>query len=70
MCCAGCPEMSLPSSNNCPRVGAMSPLITRNVVVLPAPFAPTSATRSPGMIDIEMPCSARIGPYPASTSLS
>src|SRR5512132_174761 len=44
--------------------------IARSVVVLPAPFAPRSATTSPSSTRSETPWSARMGPYRAWTSFS
>ena len=47
---------------------AISPLVRvmlemlRRMVVLPAPFAPSSATTSPFSTVRETPCNARIGP--------
>jgi hypothetical protein len=38
------------------------PEIARSVVVLPAPFAPSSETACPSSTDRDTPCSARIGP--------
>ena len=38
------------------------PEIARSVVVLPAPFAPSSATTSPSSTESETSWSARIGP--------
>src|SRR5258707_6119927 len=43
------------------------PEIARRVVVLPAPFAPSSATISPSSTFSDSPCSATIGPYRAVT---
>ena len=43
------------------------PEIERSVVVLPAPFAPRIDTACPSSTASETPCSARIGPYRAST---
>ena len=41
-----------------PAVAGSSPEMTRSSVVLPAPFAPITATASPAFTDIEMPNSA------------
>src|SRR6266516_4848882 len=46
------------------------PEIARSVVVLPAPFAPSSETACPSSTDSETPWRALIGPYRASTSSS
>src|SRR5438067_225037 len=46
------------------------PDTARSVVVLPAPFGPSTATNSPSPTSSETPCSARIWPYRASTSSS
>src|SRR3954452_14376072 len=40
--------MSRPKSSIRPEVGGMSPLMTLNSVVFPAPFGPRMARRSPG----------------------
>ena len=65
--CAGRP--CSPSSSTSPLVLTV-PEIARSVVVLPAPFAPRIATKSPSSTLSETPCSARISPYRASTSRS
>ena len=40
--------MSSPSNWTSPDIGLMMPEMTRSVVVLPAPLAPSRATTSPG----------------------
>src|SRR5215471_1047127 len=49
---------------------ATTPEIARRVVVLPAPFAPRSATISPSSTVSDTPCNARTAPYRAWTSVS
>jgi hypothetical protein len=44
----GQPVMSLPNSRTCPEVAGRTPVTTLNSVVLPAPFGPMMALRSPG----------------------
>ena len=51
----------LPSKTSEPSVATM-PEIARSVVVLPAPFAPSSATISPSSTVSEMPCTAATCP--------
>jgi len=41
---------SLPNSSTCPALDGKIPVIRLNSVVLPAPFGPMIALRSPGMI--------------------
>ena len=55
--------MSSPSNRIAPAATGRSPEIARIVVVLPAPFAPISATISPSSTCRLMPCSAWIRPY-------
>jgi hypothetical protein len=55
---AGMREMSLPPNVMAPRFCSMSPARHRMNVVLPAPFAPTSATLSPRSTSMSRPCSA------------
>src|SRR5580765_3028190 len=62
-------ESCLPAKAT-PPVWRTSPDTARNVVVLPAPFAPSNATISPSSTWSDTPCSALIGPYRASTLLS
>ncbi len=45
--CGGRPETSWPSIRSAPAVGAMTPLIVRASVVLPAPLAPRMAIAWP-----------------------
>ena len=48
MRCGGSPVISRPSMRKRPLVGCVWPAITLNSVVLPAPFGPIMARRSPG----------------------
>jgi len=50
--------MSAPSKRTLPRFGGVSPRIERSVVVLPAPFGPSSDTTSPGAMLSDTPNSA------------
>ena len=50
---------SLPNSSTCPDVAGKIPLMRLNSVVLPAPFGPMIALRSPGMIVSDTPRTAR-----------
>src|SRR5581483_4459620 len=54
--------MSWPSSVTRPAVGAVSPLIVRRSVVLPAPLAPRTAVTVPGSAWSETSLTARTGP--------
>ena len=54
--------MSRPWKRIDPCRGRLSPLIERSVVVLPAPFAPSSVTISPSFTVSETPFSAWIDP--------
>ena len=56
------PAASTPSTSTRPDVGRSSPFRCRTSVVLPLPFCPTSATRSPGPIRRSTPSSARTSP--------
>src|SRR6266550_5821336 len=56
------PSMRLPSKSTEPRVGRRRPDITRNVVVLPAPFAPSSATTLPSATSRLTLCRAQTRP--------
>ena len=47
---AGRPVTSLPKSSTLPEVAGKSPQMTLKRVVLPAPFGPRIARRSPGAI--------------------
>src|SRR5919204_867496 len=62
-------ESGFPSKTISP-VCRTVPETDRSVVVLPAPFAPSSATISPSSTRSDTPCSALIGPYRASTPRS
>src|ERR1700722_7661612 len=46
------------------------PQIARNVVVLPAPLAPSSAVTPPSSTMKSMPCSTRVSPYAACRPLA
>ena len=50
--------MSSPSNTMRPENAGRIPEIERSVVLLPAPFAPISATSCPCLIDSEMPLMA------------
>ena len=54
--------ISSPWKRSSPARGRFSPLIERSVVVLPAPFAPSSVTISPSCTSSEMPLRAWIEP--------
>ena len=56
--------MSAPSTRIVPAIGRTSPEIARSVVVLPAPFGPSSATTSPAL-DVEVERRGRPPPRPA-----
>src|SRR5512147_152267 len=58
--CTGCP-----SSSTCPREGWIMPEMARMVVVLPAPFAPISATTVPCFTCSDTSLSTSLAPYPA-----
>ena len=61
--CAGIAVMSLPlEADRALAAARFRPLIERSVVVLPAPFAPSSVTISPSRTCSEMPLSAWIDP--------
>jgi hypothetical protein len=60
--CAGTVVMSRPWKRIDPWRGRLSPLIERSVVVLPAPFAPSSVTISPSRTTSDTPLSAWIDP--------
>src|SRR4051794_17098804 len=57
-----------PGADSLPRAGSSLPAATRSSVVLPAPFRPISATRSPRRIDTSTPRSTSRGPVPSSSS--
>src|ERR1700733_828230 len=61
---------SRPNSSTCPDVAGKIPLIRLNSVVLPAPFGPMIALRSPGMILSDTPFTARRPPKTLHRSLS
>ena len=50
-------------------VGLSRPLATFSVVLLPAPFGPSSAYTVPGGIVMFTPCSTSMLPYAACTSM-
>ena len=54
--------MSAPSKVIVPDRGCMRPLMVRSVVVLPAPFAPSSVTISPGNTSRVIPWRAWMWP--------
>ena len=53
---------STPSKRTDPAVGAATPAIASNSVVLPAPLGPTMATSSPGAIDNDAASRSVISP--------
>ena len=55
-------ETSEPSKHTVPPVGRTKPVATRATVVLPAPFAPSSAVTDPARTARDTPNSARNGP--------
>src|SRR4029079_10730981 len=57
------PARDFPSNLIVPTDGLTSPEIAFSVVDLPAPFAPISATISPRLISISIPCKAGIFAY-------
>src|SRR5262252_1646636 len=66
---ASTPSMRWPSNQISPRSGVSRPATVLRSVVLPAPFAPTSATASPARTWSETPCSATT-PVPYATCAS
>src|SRR6516164_4788580 len=62
------PVISLPSKTMDPERGGTSPEMARRAVLLPAPFAPISATSCPAFTSSEMPRSAVTPPYPHTRS--
>src|SRR5581483_9497897 len=66
---SGVPRSSRSAKTTVPPRRTM-PETARSVVVFPAPFAPRRATISPSPTVRVTPCSARTGPYRASTSRS
>src|SRR5207237_7104484 len=65
---AGLPAVGAPSSSIAPDVGRKRPAMHLSSVDLPAPFAPTSATISPGATESVTPRSTGTPPYPAYRS--
>src|ERR1700681_3043873 len=66
---SGCsPSSGLPANRIVPDDGAITREIALSVVLLPAPFAPSSDTISPSATTSEMPCSASTAPYRATRS--
>src|SRR5580700_11207877 len=59
---------SVPPTRTRPRRGRTNPLIARSSVVLPAPFAPSTAVIVPGRAETETPSSTGPPPYPATMS--
>src|SRR5437870_12494400 len=64
------PTIDSPSSVMSPSRGFSTPEITRRIVVLPAPFVPSSATISPSWTSRSIPNKTSIGPYEAWTRSS
>src|SRR3954470_2936360 len=64
--CAGMRETSSPSNRILPFRGSMAPATPRRVVLLPAPFAPMSATISPSPTSNETSRQAGTSPYARS----
>jgi hypothetical protein len=56
------PVMSRPCTSTWPPRGRTTPLIARSSVVLPAPFAPSTAVMLAGRTDSEIPRSASAPP--------
>src|SRR5262245_63746077 len=67
----GCSVTSSPKNRTRPAVAGKSPVITLNSVVLPAPFAPITARRSPAATENETSSIAlsapKLRPTPSST---
>ena len=64
--CSGLrPARSAPPSRTRPRRGLIMPLIARSSVVLPAPFAPSTAVMAAVPAEMLTPSSAMTPPYPA-----
>ncbi len=59
---ADAPVTSWPLSNTRPLVGRINPLITRTVVDLPAPLAPSTASTEPASSRRFTPCNTSICP--------
>jgi hypothetical protein len=62
--------MRFPSYTIVPRSARSRPVITRNVVVFPAPFAPSTVTTAPRGTCSDTPWRARMLPYDAATPSS
>src|ERR1700716_1968829 len=68
ICSTGRPVMSRPSSRTRPDHGRTSPLTARSRVVLPAPFAPSTAVMLPSSARNETPFNARTASYRTARS--
>ena len=66
----GLGEISLPQYSMLPLIRFITEAIHFNMVLLPAPFAPRTATASPSSTCIVTPCRAVIPPYPAVSSFT
>ena len=67
--CSGLrPARSLPPTRMRPRRGLIMPLTARSSVVLPAPFAPSTAVMAAVPAEMLTPSSAMTPPYPATRS--
>src|SRR5690349_12160956 len=66
---SGCRGSRSPAKTMSPLVRTVAEM-ARSVVVLPAPFAPSTATISPSPTERSIPCSACNGPYRAATPRS
>ena len=67
--CSGLrPARSVPSSRMRPRRGLIMPLTARSSVVLPAPFAPSTAVMAAVPAEMLTRSSAMTPPYPATSS--
>ena len=60
--CGSLPSMRSPSNRISPARGRSIPEIVMSVVLLPAPFAPITATVSPGWTTREIPFRASMAP--------
>ena len=66
--CSGLrPARSVPPSRTRPRRGLIMPLTARSSVVLPAPFAPSTAVMAAVPAEMLTPSSAMTPPYPATS---
>src|SRR4051812_20738918 len=63
-------SIRLPANHTSPDVGRIKPEIVRNVVLFPAPLAPSKVTTSPASTCSETPRSASTLPYALETFLS